>query len=259
MRSSRASRQTPPGGREPVDPGRLPAHVAIIMDGNGRWARRRGLPRVAGHAAAPKAVRSVVTGSAEIGLRYLTLYTFSMENWERPRAEVSALMHLLDQTLAEQVDEMDENNIQLRAIGRLELLPKYVTARLEKAIERLSKNDGLRLTLALSYGGRAEIIDAVKAVADEARRGGLSVKSIDERSFRRFLCAPDLPDPDLLIRTSGELRVSNFFLWQIAYTEIYVTDTLWPDFRKRDLFDAIAEFQKRERRFGRVPERPADQ
>jgi undecaprenyl diphosphate synthase len=258
MRSRRASRRTAPGGGGPVDLGSLPAHVAIIMDGNGRWARRRGLPRVAGHAAARTAVRSVVTGSAEIGLRYLTLYTFSMENWERPRAEVSALMHLLDQTLAEQVDEMDENNIQLRAIGRLDLLPKYATSRLERTIERLSKNDGLRLTLALSYGGRAEIIDAVKAVAEEARRGELAARSLDERSFRRFLCAPDLPDPDLLIRTSGELRVSNFFLWQIAYTEIYVTDTLWPDFRKRDLFDAIAEFQKRERRFGRVPERASD-
>jgi undecaprenyl diphosphate synthase len=258
MRSSRASRQAPRGGGAPIDLGSLPAHVAIIMDGNGRWARRRGLPRVAGHAAARTAVRSVVTASAEIGLRHLTLYTFSMENWERPRAEVSALMHLLDQTLAEQVDEMDENNIQLRAIGRLERLPRYVTARLERTIERLSKNDGLRLTLALSYGGRAEIIDAVKAVAEEARRGELSVKSLDESSFRRFLIAPDLPDPDLLIRTSGELRLSNFFLWQIAYTEIYVTDTLWPDFRKRDLFDAIAEFQKRERRFGRVPERPSD-
>jgi undecaprenyl diphosphate synthase len=258
MRSSRASRQPPKGGGGPIDLGSLPAHVAIIMDGNGRWARRRGLPRVAGHAAARTAVRSVVTASAEIGLRHLTLYTFSMENWERPRAEVSALMHLLDQTLAEQVDEMDENNIQLRAIGRLERLPRYVTARLERTIERLSKNDGLRLTLALSYGGRAEIIDAVKAVAEEARRGELSVKSLDESSFRRFLIAPDLPDPDLLIRTSGELRLSNFFLWQIAYTEIYVTDTLWPDFRKRDLFDAIAEFQKRERRFGRVPERPSD-
>lgn len=255
--SSRASGRTPAGGGG-LDLGRLPAHVAIIMDGNGRWARRRGLPRVAGHAAARTAVRSVVTGSAEIGLEHLTLYTFSMENWERPRAEVSALMHLLDQTLAEQVDEMDENNIRLHAIGRLERLPRYVTARLERTIERLSKNDGLRLTLALSYGGRAEIIDAVKAVAEEARRGELAVKSLDERSFRRFLCAPDLPDPDLLIRTSGELRVSNFFLWQIAYTEIYVTDTLWPDFRKRDLFDAIAEFQKRERRFGRVPERSLD-
>ncbi len=258
MRSSKASRQASRGGAGPLDLGRLPSHVAIIMDGNGRWARRRGLPRVAGHAAARTAVRSVVTGSAEIGLRYLTLYTFSMENWERPRAEVSALMHLLDQTLAEQVDEMDQNNIQLRAIGRLGLLPRYVTSRLDRTIERLSKNDGLRLTLALSYGGRAEIIDAVKAAADEVRRGGLTVKSLDERSFRRFLCAPDLPDPDLVIRTSGELRVSNFFLWQIAYSEIFVTDTLWPDFRKRDLFDAIAEFQKRERRFGRVSERPSD-
>jgi len=235
-----------------LDLARLPAHVAIIMDGNGRWARRRGLPRVAGHAAARTAVRSVVTGAAEIGLRHLTLYTFSMENWERPRSEVSALMHLLDRTLAEQVDEMDENNIRLHAMGRVDLLPGYARSRLDRTIERLSKNDGLTLTLALSYGGRAEIVDAARAVAAAARRGGLDPDSVDERSFRRFLYAPDLPDPDLLIRTSGELRVSNFLLWQLAYTEIYVTDVLWPDFRKRDLFEAITAFQTRERRFGRV-------
>jgi undecaprenyl diphosphate synthase len=199
-----------------------------------------------------------VTGGAEIGLRHLTLYTFSMENWERPRAEVTALMRLLDQTLAEQVEEMDRNNIRLAAIGRLELLPKYARSRLDRAIERLSGNTGLRLTLALSYGGRTEILDAVRAVARAVRRGEMSPDSVDESSFRRFLCAPDLPDPDLLIRTSGELRVSNFLLWQIAYTEIYVTDTLWPDFRKEDLHEAIAEFQRRERRFGRLSPEATD-
>ena len=250
MRSSRASRRSAPRGVP--DPRALPAHVAIIMDGNGRWARRRGLPRIAGHAAAREAVRSVVTGGAEIGLRHLTLYTFSMENWERPRAEVTALMRLLDQTLAEQVEEMDRNNIRLAAIGRLELLPKYARSRLDRAIEKLSGNTGLRLTLALSYGGRTEILDAARAIARAVRRGEMSPDAVDEVSFRRFLCAPDLPDPDLLIRTSGELRVSNFLLWQIAYTEIYVTDTLWPDFRKEDLYAAISEFQTRERRFGRL-------
>jgi len=250
------TRQRRQGADPELDLARLPAHVAIIMDGNGRWARRRGLPRVAGHAAARTAVRSVVVGGAGIGLRYLTLYTFSMENWERPRAEVSALMHLLDQTLAEQVDEMDENNVRLEVIGRTELLPKYVMSRLDRTVERLSKNDGLCLNLALSYGGRAEIVDAVRTIAAAAARGELVPSAIDEASFRRFLYAPDLPDPDLLIRTSGELRVSNFLLWQMAYTEIYVTDVLWPDFRKRDLFEAIARFQTRERRFGRVPGGP---
>ena len=233
-----------------VDPSRLPGHVAVIMDGNGRWARKRGLPRVAGHTAARRAVREVVTASAEIGLRELTLYTFSVENWSRPRTEVSALMRLLDRTLAEQVAEMDENNIRLTAMGRLDLLPKYARSRLDKTIRALSKNDGLRLNLALSYGGRAEIVDAVREMVSLAERGELSASEIDEDLFRRFLYDPDLSDPDLLIRTSGELRVSNFLLWQIAYTEIFVTDVLWPDFRKRHLLEALSAYQKRDRRFG---------
>lgn len=233
-----------------VDPSRLPGHVAVIMDGNGRWARKRGLPRVAGHTAARRAVREVVTASAEIGLRELTLYTFSVENWSRPRTEVSALMRLLDRTLAEQVAEMDENNIRLTAMGRLDLLPKYARSRLDRTIRALSKNDGLRLNLALSYGGRAEIVDAVREMVSLAERGELSASEIDEDLFRRFLYDPDLSDPDLLIRTSGELRVSNFLLWQIAYTEIFVTDVLWPDFRKRHLLEALSAYQKRDRRFG---------
>jgi len=237
-----------------LDLARLPAHVAIIMDGNGRWARRRGLPRVAGHAAARTAVRSVVTGAAEIGLRHLTLYTFSMENWERPRAEVTALMRLLDQTLAEQVEEMDRNNIRLAAIGRLELLPKYARSRLDRAIEKLSGNTGLRLTLALSYGGRTEILDAARAIARAVRRGEMSPDAVDEVSFRRFLCAPDLPDPDLLIRTSGELRVSNFLLWQISYAELYVTPLCWPDFGVEEFHKALDAYAQRRRTFGRVEE-----
>ena len=241
---------------EKLDPTRLPGHVAIIMDGNGRWARRRGLPRIAGHAAARAAVRDVVTASAELGLRELTLYTFSMENWQRPRAEVSALMHLLDQTLVEQAPEMEANGIRLNALGRLELLPRYVRSRLDRTIERLSGNTGLRLNLALSYGGRAEIVDAVRAIIDRTRSGEISPRDVDEELMRRFLYTPDLPDPDLLVRTSGELRISNFLLWQIAYTEIYVTEVLWPDFRRGDLVEAISVYQNRERRFGRV--RPSE-
>ncbi len=235
-----------------VDMTRLPGHVAIIMDGNGRWARKRHLPRVAGHAAARESVRDVVTASAELGLSDLTLYTFSMENWSRPRAEVSALMHLLDQTLQEQVAVMAENNISLNAIGRIDLLPKYARSRLDRSIRQLEGNDGLRLTLALSYGGRAELLDAVRTIAGDVAKGALRPEDIDEVSIRERLYCPGLPDPDLLIRTSGELRISNFLLWQIAYTEIYVTDVLWPDFRRRHLYDAIADYQGRDRRFGGI-------
>jgi len=237
-----------------LDLKRLPSHVAIIMDGNGRWARRRGLPRVAGHAAARTAVRDVVKAASDLGLSDLTLYTFSMENWERPRREVSALMHLLDQTLAEQLAEMDEGNVHLRALGRLDRLPKYARSRLDRSIERLSQNDGLNLNLAISYGGRAEIVDAVRAVAERVERGELKPSRIDGEMFRSFFYLPDLSDPDLLIRTSGELRISNFLLWQIAYSEIYVTDVLWPDFRRKHLYEAIGVYQRRDRRFGRLRE-----
>jgi len=233
-----------------LDPDRLPDHVAIIMDGNGRWARKRGRPRLAGHAAARKSVRDVVAASAELGLSELTLYTFSMENWTRPRSEVAGLMRLLDQTLKEQVDEMDEDNIRLNTIGRTELLPKYARLRLDRTIERLSDNTGLRLNLALSYGGRAEILDATRAIAEAARRGEVRNRDIDEELFRSFLYSPDVPDPDFLIRTSGEQRISNFLLWQIAYTEIYVTDVLWPDFRRKHLYEALADYASRDRRFG---------
>jgi undecaprenyl diphosphate synthase len=235
-----------------LDLKRLPSHVAIIMDGNGRWARRRGLPRVAGHAAARTAVRDVVKAASELGLSDLTLYTFSMENWERPRREVSALMHLLDQTLAETVAEMDEGNVHLRVLGRLDRLPKYVRSRIDRSIEQLSQNDGLNLNLAISYGGRTELMDAVRAVAEKVERGELKPRGIDEEVFRSFFYLPDLPDPDLLIRTSGELRISNFLLWQIAYSEIYVTDVLWPDFRRKHLYEAIGVYQRRDRRFGRL-------
>ena len=235
-----------------LDPDRLPGHVAIIMDGNGRWARRRGLPRVAGHAAARASVREVVAACAELDIAELTLYTFSMENWSRPRSEVAALMRLLDQTLREQVDDMDRDNIRLNAMGRLDELPKYARSRLDKAMERLSGNDGLRLNLAISYGGRAEILDAVRAIVEEVGRGTIRPEDIDEELFRSRLYSPDLPDPDLLIRTSGEFRISNFLLWQVAYSELYVTDVLWPDFRRKHLYDALRDYQQRERRFGGI-------
>jgi undecaprenyl diphosphate synthase len=222
------------------------------MDGNGRWAKRRRMPRIAGHAAARESVRDVVAAAAELGLDELTLYTFSMENWTRPRKEVSALMHLLDQTLKDQVEEMDENNITLQAIGRIDLLPKYARDRLDRCTARLSGNTGLRLNLALSYGGRAEIVDAVRSIARDVKRGVLRPSDIDDDVFRRNLYCPDVRDPDLLIRTSGEMRISNFLLWQIAYTELYMTDVLWPDFRRRDLFAAIEDYQTRQRRFGGV-------
>jgi undecaprenyl diphosphate synthase len=235
-----------------LDPGRLPRHVAIIMDGNGRWARKRKLPRLAGHAAARASVRDVVAACAELGLDELTLYTFSMENWSRPRSEVAGLMRLLDQTLKEQVDEMDEDNIRLNAIGRLDRLPKYARSRLDASIDRLSGNTGLRLNLALSYGGRTELLDATRGIAEAVRRGHLKPGQIDEDVMRRFLYAPDVADPDLLIRTSGERRISNFLLWQIAYSEIYITDVLWPDFRRKHLYEALADYQRRERRFGGI-------
>jgi undecaprenyl diphosphate synthase len=235
-----------------LDLKRLPSHVAIIMDGNGRWARRRGLPRVAGHAAARAAVRDVVRAASDLGLSELTLYTFSMENWERPRREVSALMHLLDQTLAEQLDEMDEGNVHLRALGRLDRLPKYARVRLDRSIQRLSQNDGLKLNLAISYGGRAEIVDAARAIAKGVERGDIKSSRVDDELFRSFLYVPEMSDPDLLIRTSGELRISNFLLWQIAYSEIYVTNVLWPDFRRKHLYEAIRVYQRRDRRFGRL-------
>jgi undecaprenyl diphosphate synthase len=245
----KSSRDT---GKSGLIPGLLPDHVAIIMDGNGRWARKRRLPRIAGHAAARASVRDVVAACAELGLSELTLYTFSMENWSRPRSEVAGLMHLLDSTLKEQVDEMDEDNIRLNAMGRLDRLPKYARSRLDATIERLSGNTGLRLNLALSYGGRAELTDAVRGIVEAVRRGDVRPGKIDEDLIRDFLYSPDVPDPDLLIRTSGEMRISNFLLWQIAYSEIYVTDVLWPDFRRRHLYEALADYQRRERRFGGV-------
>jgi undecaprenyl diphosphate synthase len=228
----------------------LPTHIAVIMDGNGRWARKRGLPRVAGHRSGINAVREVVEGCAELGVSVLTLYAFSVENWKRPATEVRTLMLLLREYLNREIDNLDRNNIRFRTIGRTDRLEPAVRVELEKAIERTRSNTGMIFLVALNYGGRAEIVDAVNQLLAERR------ESVSESDFSRYLYTASLPDPDLLIRTSGELRVSNFLLWQIAYTEMYVTDTLWPDFSRKDLYEAILAFQKRERRYGGLGEAP---
>jgi undecaprenyl diphosphate synthase len=235
--------------------GNVPRHVAIIMDGNGRWARRRGLPRIAGHRAAIKAVRESVTGCGNLKVAYLTLYTFSVENWKRPVREVNALMRFLRETLKKETEELDRNNVRLRVIGRTQDLPESVMTELSRASTALEKNTGLTLVLALSYAGRVEILDAARRIAAEAGRGELMEQDIDVDLFSSYLYTSGMPDPDLLIRTSGEMRVSNFLLWQIAYSEMWITDTLWPDFRRAHLYKAIMEYQERERRFGRISPR----
>jgi undecaprenyl diphosphate synthase len=231
----------------------LPRHVAIIMDGNGRWAERRGLSRVEGHHAGLESVRATVRAAHELGIKILTLYAFSAENWNRPKGEVDALMSLLERYIDSEVDEVDRNGIQVRAMGRLEEVPARVREKLGEAIERTRRNDQMVLCFALSYGGRQEIVDAARKLAREVEAGKLGAEAIDEKSFAACLYQPDLPDPDLLIRTGAEHRVSNFLLWQIAYAEIHVTDVMWPDFRKGNLVDALLDFQRRERRFGLVP------
>jgi len=227
---------------------RLPSHIAIIMDGNGRWAARRHLPRVEGHRAGIDAVRDTVEASARLGIRVLTLYAFSVENWKRPRTEVSVLMTLLKRYLALELSTLGENNIRFRLCGRREGLAPDVAFELDRAVEATSANTGMQFNIALNYGGRAEIVDAARRIV----AAGLAPEAIDEQRFGEYLYTAGQPDPDLLIRTSGELRVSNFLLWQIAYAEIWVTETLWPDFRRRDLFEAILAFQKRDRRYGGI-------
>src|SRR5438552_976470 len=233
-----------------IDRKALPAHIAIIMDGNGRWARKRGLPRVAGHRAGINAVREVVEASAELGIHVLTLYAFSVENWKRPQTEVSTLMQLLKDYLNKELDNIHKNNIRFRTLGRTDQLDASVRRELDKGIARTSSNTGMIFNVALNYGGRAEIVDAVNQIL---RNGGSTAAGnggITETQFAEHLYTAGLPDPDLLIRTSGELRISNFLLWQIAYAEIWVTDTLWPDFGKQHLYEAIIAFHKRERRYG---------
>ena len=230
-----------------IDPDRLPAHIAIIMDGNGRWAKRRNLPRVAGHKAGIDPVRITVETCARLGLRALTLYAFSVENWKRPRGEVDMLWRLLRLYLRAELPDMSRNDIRFNAIGRIEALPDFVRGELEETVRATAANRGLELNLAINYGGRAELVDAVKALIEDSRRRDIV---IDEEAIASRLYTAGTPDPDLLIRTSGEMRVSNFLLWQIAYSELYVTDTLWPDFSRTDLLRAILDYQKRHRRFG---------
>ena len=234
-----------------IDLARLPRHIAIIMDGNGRWAKKRRLPRIAGHRAGIRAVRQVVEASARLGVGCLTLYAFSVENWKRPHTEVNLLMSLLREYLKREIPELNKHNIRFGAIGRISSLPPSVQKDLRTTIEKTRKNSGLRLTLALNYGGRAELIDAVRDLVTRLEKSGaLDVDAITEDELNRHLYTHDLPDPDLLIRTSGEMRLSNFLLWQVAYSEIWVTDTLWPDFKEQDLLQAVADFQRRERRYG---------
>ena len=233
-----------------IDRTALPAHIAIIMDGNGRWARKRGLPRVAGHRAGIQAVRDVVEGSAELGIPVLTLYAFSVENWKRPLSEVSLLMQLLKEYLNRELDNIHRNNIRFCAIGRTNELDATVRIELEKAVAHTRNNSGMQFNVALNYGGRAEIVDAVNRLLRNGGRDAAANGGVSEEQFAKYLYTAGQPDPDLLIRTSGELRISNFLLWQIAYAEIWVTDTLWPDFDKRHLYEAIIAFQKRVRRYG---------
>src|SRR5215471_7379992 len=234
-----------------IDPARLPAHIAIIMDGNGRWAGRRFLPRVAGHKAGITPVRTAVETCARLGVRALTLYAFSVENWKRPRHEVETLWRLLRFYLKQELPDLQKNDIRLQAIGRVDALPPPVRRELDSAVEATSANRGLLVNLAINYGGRAEIVDAINSILDMARLdGSLDSLRLDEDLIATSLYTASCPDPDLLIRTSGEMRISNFLLWQIAYSELYVTETLWPDFTRTDLLQAVLEYQKRDRRYG---------
>ncbi len=233
-------------------PERIPKHVAIIMDGNGRWAALRNKPRTYGHEAGVQAVKKVVSAASEIGIKYLTLYTFSSENWKRPKSEVAALMSLLSRTTRRELDELIKNDVKLVTIGRINGLPPDRQRVLKEAVERTRNNKGLVLILALNYGGRTEILDAVKGIINTVKAGLLDIPDINEELFENFLYTAHIPDPDLLIRTSGEMRISNFLLWQTSYTELYIIDTLWPDFGAKELFEAVLDYQKRERRFGTV-------
>jgi len=235
-----------------IENGNIPRHVAIIMDGNGRWAKRRGLKRTEGHRAGVKAVQRVVKTASPLGIKYLTLYTFSLENWKRPKAEVAYIMRLLYNTTRTELDELHRNNVKLIATGRIEQLPPTSRIMLRKAIRKTADNTGLVLNLALNYSGRMEILDAVRKIVRDVQAGDISPRKISEEVFERYLYTSDLPDPDLLIRTSGEMRLSNFLLWQTYYTELFITDVLSPDFAEEDFCRAIIDYQNRERRFGRL-------
>ena len=228
----------------------LPTHVAIIMDGNGRWAKQRNLPRIEGHRHGAESVRAVVRAAGEVGIKYLTLYAFSVENWSRPKEEVDMLMKYLARYLKKEAAELQRNNVRLEVIGQIYRLPEFVQEQLRRTIASLAKNKGLTLILALSYGGRTELVEAVRSIAAKVQQEVLDPTEIDEQVISQHLYTKNFPDPDLLIRTSGEMRVSNFLLWQISYAELVVTPALWPDFRKKDFFETLEEFTRRHRRFG---------
>jgi len=241
---------TPAAHLSPAARAALPRHVAVIMDGNGRWARQRRLPRIEGHRAGAESARVIIRTAGELGIKYLTLYAFSAENWNRPKDEVDALMKYLVHYLKTETPELDQNNVQLQIIGQIDRLPARVQSHLQKSIATLAKNNGLTLIMALSYGGRTEIVDAARSIAQKVKAGELDPAGITEQVFARHLYTRNIPDPDLLIRTSGEMRVSNFLLWQISYTELVVTPTLWPDFRRPQFYAALEEYHRRHRRFG---------
>ena len=237
----------------------LPQHVAIIMDGNGRWAKKRGKRRVFGHHEGVKTVRQIVESSVELGIKYLSLYTFSTENWNRPKEEVDALMDLLVQSLKEQVSDLIEQNIRLNTIGDLTRLPKHTYQTLQEVLEKTANHSGMTLTIALNYGGRDEIVQMVKDISEKVKNNIIFPENIDENKINLHLYSQNLPDVDLMIRTGGEKRISNFLLWKIAYAELYFTDVLWPDFNKEHFYEALADYQKRERRFGKTSEQIKDE
>ncbi|HKL07961.1 MAG TPA: isoprenyl transferase [Bacteroidales bacterium] len=240
--------------KEKIDSKKVPEHIAIIMDGNGRWAQKKGNTRIFGHKNGVKAVKETVEGAGELGVQYLTLYAFSTENWNRPKQEVDALMSLLVATINAETDTLIKNNVRLLTIGDIEDLPKDVNKNLQEIKKKTAKNTGLSLVLALNYSARWEILNAVKNILKENQKQKINIERIDNKYFENYLNTSGMPEPDLLIRTSGECRISNFLLWQIAYTELFFTDVLWPDFRKVDLYNAIIDYQKRERRFGKTSE-----
>ena len=240
--------------REKLDTNNLPRHIAVIMDGNGRWAKKQGAKRIFGHQSAIKSVKDITEGCVELGIEYLTLYTFSTENWHRPKIEIDGLMTILVSSLRKELDTLQKNEVSLFAIGDLQNLPRYCQKQLREAMENTKGNTKMRLTLALSYSGRWELLKAVREIALDVQMGKINVSDIDESLMASNLETRGMPDPELLIRTSGEMRISNFLLWQIAYTELFITDVLWPDFRKEHLYQALMAYQSRERRFGRISE-----
>jgi undecaprenyl diphosphate synthase len=240
--------------KENIDFNNLPKHIAVIMDGNGRWATQKGVARIFGHRNAVQSVKEVVEGCGELGVKFLTLYAFSTENWGRPKDEVDGLMELLVNTLKKEIKSLHENRVKLKTIGNIDHLPKLCQTNLAEAIEATSKNTGLTLVLALSYSGRWEITQAVRRLLADSMEGKVNPEDINEDRFANYLATAGIPDPELLIRTSGEMRISNFLLWQLAYTEFFMTQKLWPDFRKEDLYEAICDYQSRERRFGKIAE-----